>query len=131
MIVFYIFSFIQVKSWKLTGEGEEVVQSGSHEARLFNLVPAADGGIEQAKLMGLCGKWGKIGFSKAMSAGWITIDKSQVMYCSKKISLHNSSFFVLTFICMKYFLVNLKSYIPATIFRVIDTTYTHKEVYYS
>jgi len=67
----------QVKSWKLTGEGEEVVQSGSHEARLFNLVPAADGGIDQAKLMGLCGKWGKIGFSKAMSAGWITIDKSQ------------------------------------------------------
>ncbi len=32
--------------------------------------------------MGLCGKWGKIGFSKAMSAGWITITKSQVMYCS-------------------------------------------------
>ena len=72
----------QVKSWKLTGEGEEVVQSGSHEARLFNLVPAGDGGIEQAKLMGLCGKWGKIGFSKAMSAGWITIDKSQVLLTS-------------------------------------------------
>ena len=71
-----------MKSWKLTGEGEEVVQSGSHEARLFNLVPSGDGGIEQAKLMGLCGKWGKIGFSKAMSAGWITIDKSQVLLTS-------------------------------------------------
>ncbi len=85
MIVFYVSDMFQVKSWKLTGEGEEVVQSGSHEARLFNLVPAADGGIEQAMLMGLCGKWGKIGFSKAMSAGWISIDKSQVLYCVKII----------------------------------------------
>ena len=25
-----------------------------------------------------CGPWGKVGFSKAMSAGWIKIDKSQV-----------------------------------------------------
>ena len=29
----------KVKSWKLSGEGEEVSTSGSHEARVYNLVP--------------------------------------------------------------------------------------------
>ena len=78
---FYVYEYLklQVKSWKLTGEGEEVVQEGSHEARLYNMVPAVEG-IDQAKLMALCGKWGKIGFSKAMSSGWILIDKSQVRF---------------------------------------------------
>jgi len=65
----------QVKSWKLTAEGEEVASAGSHEARVFNQVPAD--GIPQPELMKKCGPWGKVGFSKAMSAGWIKIDKSQ------------------------------------------------------
>merc|ERR1719228_530433 len=64
----------QVPSWKLSSEGQEVAKEGSHEARLFALVPKNQG-IEQAKLMAQCGKWGKIGFSKAMSAGWIQINK--------------------------------------------------------
>jgi len=65
----------QCKKWSLSAEGGEVLQEGSHEARLFNLVPSK--GIEQPALMTLCGAWGKIGFSKAMSAGWIKIDKSK------------------------------------------------------
>ena len=30
----------------------------------------------QDVLLSSCGAWGKVGFSKAMSAGWILIDKS-------------------------------------------------------
>jgi hypothetical protein len=30
----------------------------------------------QEALLSSCGPWGKVGFSKAMSAGWIHIDKS-------------------------------------------------------
>jgi hypothetical protein len=30
----------------------------------------------QEALLASCGPWGKVGFSKAMSAGWIQIDKS-------------------------------------------------------
>lgn len=65
----------QCKKWNLSSEGEEVLREGSHEARLFNLVPPE--GIEQPALMNLCGPWAKFGFSKAMSAGWIKIDKSK------------------------------------------------------
>jgi len=46
----------QVKSWKLSGEGEEVSTSGSHEARVYNLVPGD--GIPQSALMSSCGPWG-------------------------------------------------------------------------
>jgi len=62
------------KRWELTGEGEAVKQNGSHEAVVHGLVPAE--GIGQAQLMQAAGPVGKVGFSKAMSAGWITIDKS-------------------------------------------------------
>jgi len=65
----------QIKKWQLTKEGEEVLLEGSHEARVFNKIPCE--GIEQPKLMASCGAWGKIGFSKAMSSGWILIQKTQ------------------------------------------------------
>ena len=35
----------QVKKWQLTGEGCEVAGEGSHEARVYNLIP--NDGIEQ------------------------------------------------------------------------------------
>ena len=60
----------------MTDEGKDVVAEGSYESRVYSLIPQ-DGGIEQGKLMASCGTWGKIGFSKAMSNGWILIDKSQ------------------------------------------------------
>jgi len=40
----------QFEKWVLTGEGEEIVQHGSHEARLFNAVNPQDGS-PQAELM--------------------------------------------------------------------------------
>jgi phenylalanyl-tRNA synthetase alpha chain len=42
--------------WVLTPEGEEVASQGSHEARLFNLVPAA--GIPQVGQLLELKSWG-------------------------------------------------------------------------
>nr|CAI5850844.1 unnamed protein product [Callosobruchus analis] len=53
---------------------------GSHEANVFAEIP--DDGIEQSKLMKLPNS--KVGFSKAMSAGWIQVDKSCVPPLVKK-----------------------------------------------
>ena len=63
-----------IKKWQLTSEGEQIAKNGSHEALVFAQVPAE--GIPQPDLMKAVGAVGKIGFSKAMSAGWIMIDKS-------------------------------------------------------
>jgi len=61
-------------AWELTEEGRSVVESGSHEALVYNAVP--DEGIPQAILMSSVPN-AKVGFSKAMSSGWITIDKTK------------------------------------------------------
>ena len=63
-----------IKRWELTDEGEIVVKNGSHEAVVYSNIPEA--GIAQPELMKLVGNVGKVGFSKAMSAGWIIIDKT-------------------------------------------------------
>nr|XP_056706638.1 phenylalanine--tRNA ligase alpha subunit [Euleptes europaea] len=60
------------KKWELTPEGEEVVQEGSHEVRVFNSIPLE--GLVQSELMKL--PCGKVGFSKAMSNKWIQLDKN-------------------------------------------------------
>jgi len=60
------------KHFELTEEGNLVAKQGSHEAVVYNAVPEC--GIAQAELMKLPN--GKVGFSKAMSAGWILVDKS-------------------------------------------------------
>jgi len=62
-----------VKRWELTKEGEMVAEKGSHEAVVWGLVGE---GIDQPDLMKAAGALGKVGFSKAMSAGWILLDKS-------------------------------------------------------
>ncbi|XP_028166464.1 phenylalanine--tRNA ligase alpha subunit [Ostrinia furnacalis] len=59
--------------WELTEEGQLVADKGSHEAVLYRSVP--DTGIPQAELMKTVPN-AKVGFSKAMSSGWILIDKS-------------------------------------------------------
>ncbi|XP_060802019.1 phenylalanine--tRNA ligase alpha subunit [Amyelois transitella] len=59
--------------WELTEEGQLVSDKGSHEAVLYRSVPEA--GIPQAELMKTVPN-AKVGFSKAMSSGWILIDKS-------------------------------------------------------
>ncbi|KAB0800269.1 hypothetical protein PPYR_06156 [Photinus pyralis] len=60
------------KNYELTEEGLAVAAKGSHEALIYNAVP--ENGIEQSELMKIPNA--KVGFSKAMSAGWILVDKS-------------------------------------------------------
>ncbi|TRY75361.1 hypothetical protein TCAL_00765 [Tigriopus californicus] len=65
-----------LKHWELTPEGRQMAQDGSHEALVFQAVPS-DGGVPQAELIQRLGKTvGQVGFAKAMSAGWLRIDKS-------------------------------------------------------
>lgn len=59
------------KYWELTDEGESVILNGSYEVNIYNAVPSD--GIPQKELMSLPNA--KIGFSQAMSKGWIAIDK--------------------------------------------------------
>ncbi|XP_065321599.1 phenylalanine--tRNA ligase alpha subunit-like isoform X2 [Gordionus sp. m RMFG-2023] len=61
------------KNITLTPEGLEIAQNGSYEAILYNSIPL--NGISQKDLMENVKNY-KIGFSKAMSFGWIKLDKS-------------------------------------------------------
>jgi len=72
-----------VKRWVLTKEGVEVNEGGSHEAAVFNNV--LETGINQKDLMVKCGALGKVGFSKAMSNGWIFIDKADGGLVKRKV----------------------------------------------
>ncbi|XP_074836296.1 phenylalanine--tRNA ligase alpha subunit isoform X1 [Carettochelys insculpta] len=58
--------------WELTPEGKEIIQEGSHEARVFDSIPAE--GLPQSELMKL--PCGKVGFSKAMSNKWVRLEKN-------------------------------------------------------
>lgn len=60
--------------WVLTDEGKMVAESGSHEALVYNAVPQV-GGIPKAEIMAKV-PLAKVGFSKAMSLGWISFDKN-------------------------------------------------------
>lgn len=64
---------ISKKKWEITDEGKYIIEHGSHEAVVYNAVP--DEGIPQARLI-KSGPYAKVGFSKAMVAGWIVLDKS-------------------------------------------------------
>ncbi|CDW54783.1 phenylalanyl tRNA synthetase alpha chain [Trichuris trichiura] len=59
------------KHMELTEEGKEVAANGSHEAIIWKNVDS--NGTALSKLMKLPNA--KIGFNKAMSAGWIRLDK--------------------------------------------------------
>ncbi|XP_041091659.1 phenylalanine--tRNA ligase alpha subunit isoform X2 [Polyodon spathula] len=60
------------KHWEVTEEGKEIAEQGSHEARVFNCIPAE--GMAQSQLMKLPSA--KVGFSKAMSSKWVRLDKN-------------------------------------------------------
>lgn len=64
---------ISKKKWEITAEGEYIIEHGSHEVAVYNAIP--EEGISQAELMKSV-PYAKVGFSKAMVAGWITLDKS-------------------------------------------------------
>ncbi|KAK9878486.1 hypothetical protein WA026_022382 [Henosepilachna vigintioctopunctata] len=60
------------KHFEVTEEGKHIIDNGSHEAVLFQAIPT--GGILHAEVMKLPNA--KVGFSKALAAGWIQLDKS-------------------------------------------------------
>ena len=67
---------VSSKVTTLTSEGCEIAQNGSHEMLVYAAVPR-EGGIPQPELNSKVNKNVlKIGFSKAMSQGWISMDKS-------------------------------------------------------
>lgn len=61
------------KIWEPTAEGLHVIEHGSHEAAVYNAVP--DDGIVQTEIIKSV-PYGKVGFSKALVAGWIKLDKT-------------------------------------------------------
>eukprot|EP00095_Tigriopus_kingsejongensis_P005500 snap_masked-scaffold619_size123246-processed-gene-0.18 protein:Tk05500 transcript:snap_masked-scaffold619_size123246-processed-gene-0.18-mRNA-1 annotation:"phenylalanyl-trna synthetase alpha chain b-like" len=65
-----------LKRWELTDEGREVVKRGSHEAVVFQAVPVGSGVLQPELMQAVGADLGKVGFSQAMSAGWLRIDKS-------------------------------------------------------
>lgn len=68
----------EFKKLDLTTEGKLILDNGSHEARIFQAVLASQlNGIDQPVLMKSLpdASMAKVGFSKAMSNGWIQIDK--------------------------------------------------------
>ncbi|CAG0918167.1 unnamed protein product [Notodromas monacha] len=72
------------KTWSLTSEGQMVKDEGSHEARVFRAVP--EEGISMPELMKLVpANIGKIGVSKALSSGWILMDKTGGGVIKRKI----------------------------------------------
>ena len=75
---------VEERRWSVTREGQGVVEQGSHEAVVFNMIPP-DSGVAQRELMIKCGAVGKIGFSKAMSNGWIMIDKAAGGVVKRKV----------------------------------------------
>ncbi|CAD5112718.1 DgyrCDS1936 [Dimorphilus gyrociliatus] len=76
------------KSWELTEEGKKVAQHGSHEARVFNAIPSE--GVRREELM-KTDENAKIGFSKAMSCGWITLDKAKGLVLKKVDSIEDTT----------------------------------------
>jgi phenylalanyl-tRNA synthetase alpha chain len=61
-----------------------VRRGGSHEAVVWAAV--GETGLPQKELMARCGELGKVGFSKAMSAGWILLDKADGGKVKRKVA---------------------------------------------
>ncbi|XP_017871463.1 PREDICTED: phenylalanine--tRNA ligase alpha subunit-like [Drosophila arizonae] len=73
------------KSLELTEEGQAVAQGGSHEANVFAAVP--EQGIKRTELLAAGGASAQLGFSKAMSLGWLWLDRSvQPTLVRRKVS---------------------------------------------
>ena len=78
-----------IQRWELTKEGELIAKNGSHEAVVYDNIPAGDG-ILQDELKKKIGDICKIGLGKAMSAGWIQINKESKMIQRKVDSITDS-----------------------------------------
>lgn len=65
------FSPLEVESWALTEEGQEIVANGSHEAKVFNILPQDDIGLAIEEITKKLGDLGKIGQANAFKKKWI------------------------------------------------------------
>ncbi|EDV23328.1 uncharacterized protein TRIADDRAFT_27353 [Trichoplax adhaerens] len=63
----------QINLWVLTKEAEEILSNGSYEARIYEVI--SDDGSSQKSLMNLFPN-ARIGLNKAMSLGWLRIEKN-------------------------------------------------------
>lgn len=87
----------EYKRLDLTEEGKIILKDGSHEARIFRaLIESPSKALKQAELMKCLpdASMAKVGFMKAMSNGWIKIDKetklvSPKIDCIEEDSVHN------------------------------------------
>lgn len=90
------FLLIQTNEYKrfdLTDEGKLVLENGSHEARIFKaVIQSQPKGIDQPQLMKCLPdpSISKVGFMKAMSNGWIRIDKETKLVHPKVDSVEDS-----------------------------------------
>ncbi|KAI4485579.1 hypothetical protein M0802_012701 [Mischocyttarus mexicanus] len=74
-------TIISKQKWEITTEGQHVLKNGSHEAAVYNAVP--NDGISKSDIDSSV-PYAKIGFSKALAAGWIKLDKSNNVTIVKK-----------------------------------------------
>jgi len=63
---------IENEKWNVTAEGNEIVETGSHEAKVFNAIPEGEEGISIADLNAKVGPSAKIGQGKAFKNKWIS-----------------------------------------------------------
>jgi phenylalanyl-tRNA synthetase alpha chain len=83
----------EFKRLDLTPEGQVILENGSHEARIFQAVLAAQpNGIDQGALMKCLpdSSMAKVGFSKAMSNNWIQLDKETKLVRPKQESIQDT-----------------------------------------
>ncbi|KAL1930148.1 hypothetical protein VTP01DRAFT_1302 [Rhizomucor pusillus] len=62
---------IERETWKLTEEGLQVAELGSHEARVFEAIPPGEEGIAMSEIQAILGDSAKIGQGKAFKNKWI------------------------------------------------------------
>jgi len=63
--------------WQLNDEAQQIAAEGSHEAKVYEAVPAT-GSIAQDELNKALGATAKIGVGKALKAGWVELKNGQL-----------------------------------------------------
>lgn len=66
------FEALEEEGWELTEEGSDIVKNGSHEAKVFNLLPKDDIGLAIEEVTKRLGEMGKIGQANAFKKKWIS-----------------------------------------------------------
>ncbi|KAI9225869.1 MAG: tRNA synthetases class II core domain (F)-domain-containing protein [Piptocephalis tieghemiana] len=73
------YSTLEKEIWILSKEGQEIADTGSHEAKVFHAIPAGPEGLEMADLTAKLGAAAKIGQGKAFKNKWIKKDGSRLI----------------------------------------------------